>query len=67
MKIYIGYFIQTIGTLLIAIIAYLVHHRIAKEKKIDKKVLEQMKKEQIIGIIGIILIIVGFILFLFDI
>jgi len=54
-----------VGIILIAVIALLVHRRVKKEQKIDKKVLKEMKLEQCIGIVAIILIIMGYVLQLY--
>lgn len=59
---YIGFSIHTLGELLIAYTAVKVHFRFWKEHKIDEAVFSVMKKEQLIGIVGIILILVGFII-----
>jgi hypothetical protein len=54
--------IDFIGTALIAITVLLVHHKVSKEKKIDKIVLKQLKLEQLIGFAGLILIILGYLM-----
>lgn len=54
-----------LGKILIAVTVLLVHRRIKKEHRIDKKVLREMKFEQSIGFIAIILIVLGFILHLY--
>lgn len=50
------------GKLLIAITVLLVHKRVRTEKRIDKRVLKEMKAEQAMGIVGIVLLTGGFIL-----
>lgn len=57
----IGITLELIGTLLIAITVYRVHHHVLKEHKIDQYVLRQMKREQVMTIMGIGLIVAGFI------
>jgi len=57
----LGYTLQTIGHLLIAYTAISVHFRFRKEHRIDDKVFKVMKREQIVGVIGVLLIIVGYI------
>jgi len=57
---FIGYTIETTGKILVAYTAIAVHHRVWKEHQIDEKVFKTMKKEQLFGIIGIILIVVGY-------
>jgi hypothetical protein len=58
----IGYTIQTVGEVLIGLTVMLVHHRMLNEHKIDKKVLNVLRIEQVIGGLGVALIITGFIL-----
>lgn len=50
----------TIGEIVIAYTVISVHHRVMKEHKIDDLVFKTMRKEQIIALIGIILIITGY-------
>lgn len=54
------------GKILIAVIALLVHRRVKKEQKINRKVLKEMKLEQGIGIAAIIFIITGYVLHLYS-
>ena len=56
----IGNILETVGTLFIAYAALRVHHIVLAEHNIDKKVLKIMKFEQVIGILGVIFIIVGY-------
>ena len=56
---------DTVGKILIAVMALLVHTRIKKEKGIDKIVLKEMKLEQSIGALAILLIIAGYVLHLY--
>ena len=58
----LGHIIQTLGEVLIGFTAVAVHYRFWKEHKIDEAIFKEMKKEQTLGIIGIILIIIGFLL-----
>lgn len=53
---------DVLGKIMIAYTAIMVHHRFWKEHKIDEKVFAEMKKEQKIGFVGIIFIVVGYIL-----
>jgi hypothetical protein len=57
--IVLGKILDTFGKLFIAYAALKVHHRVLRDHKIDKKVFTVMQREQIIGIIGFIFIIVG--------
>lgn len=59
---FLGFTLDVIGKVMVAYTAIMVHHRFRKEHKIDEAVFATMKNEQILGIIGIILIILGFIL-----
>lgn len=49
-----------IGEILIAVAVIVVHHRMIKERKIDRVVLSEMKHEQLIAIFGIVLIVSSF-------
>lgn len=53
--------IRAIGELTVAYTAIRVHHRVLKEHRIDQEVERVMKREQIVGIAGIFLIVIGFI------
>lgn len=53
-----------VGKLLIAITALLVHRKLIMEKRIDRIVLKNMKLEFSSGVLGIILLTVGYILHL---
>ncbi|MEX2436929.1 MAG: hypothetical protein WD471_02090 [Candidatus Paceibacterota bacterium] len=57
----LAYTLQTIGHVLIAYTAIRVHFRFRQEHKVDEDVFNVMKKEQIIGIAGIIFVVVGYI------
>lgn len=59
---FIGFTLDVIGKILVAYTAIAVHHRFWKEHKVDEFVFKAMKREQVIGIAGIILIVVGFLL-----
>jgi uncharacterized membrane protein YidH (DUF202 family) len=58
----IGFTLEILGKILIAYTALRVHFRFRKEHKIDSKVFNTMRREQIVGIIGITLIILGYII-----
>jgi len=51
-----------LGTLLIGLAVLKVHARIRVEHKIDRRVRKIIRKERTITIIGLILILIGFIL-----
>ena len=45
------------GTLMVAFAALRVHHRVLYEHRIDNKVFAEMKLEQWVGLVGVIIII----------
>jgi len=53
------------GKLLLGIMALMVHNRIIKEKRIDKKILREMKREKRVAYIAIILILLAYIIEIF--
>ena len=53
-----------IGKILIGVSVLFVHNRVSIEKKIDKYVLKEMKREKLIAILGIIFISIGYVLHL---
>ena len=59
---FIGDLIEISGKLLVAWTAIMVHHRFRHEHRIDEAVFRAMNRESRLGMIGIILIIVGFII-----
>jgi len=59
---FIGFSIDVVGKIMVAFTAVMVHYRFRKEHKIDEKVFRAMRREQLLGVIGILLIILGFIL-----
>lgn len=59
---FIGFVLDVIGKVMVAYAAIKVHRRFWKEHKVDGLVFRAMKREQIIGILGIALIIIGFVL-----
>jgi len=60
--IFIGFTLDVIGKIMVAFTAIMVHHRMLNEHKIDKIVFRSMKQEQMIGLLGIIFIVVGYIM-----
>lgn len=58
----LGFTLDVIGKVMIAFTALMVHHRFRKEHKVDESVFRIMRREQVIGMIGIILIVIGFVL-----
>lgn len=52
--------IEVFGAIILAFMVLRVHHRILHEHKIDNEVFKVMKLEQKLGILGILLIVIGF-------
>ncbi len=59
---FIGAVLDVLGKIAIAFAALRVHHRVLHEHSIDKWVFNTMKREQLIGVAGVLLILAGFIL-----
>ena len=59
---FIGLTLDFLGKILVAFTAIMVHHRFRKEHKVDERIFKAMRREQLLGIIGIGAIILGFIL-----
>ena len=62
MELLIGETLDVVGKIMIAFTVLMVHHRFRKEHKIDEKVFKAMRREQVIGLLGIALIIIGYFL-----
>lgn len=62
---HLGLTLDAAGKVLIGVTVLRVHWRFLKEHKIDKKVFQEMKLEQKLGVLGIVLIIIGYFLELF--
>lgn len=58
----LGFILDVIGKVMVAYTAIAVHRHFFKEHKIDETVFNAMKREQVIGVVGIILIVIGFFL-----
>lgn len=54
--------LEVVGSVLIGWAALRVHDRVLHEHKIDKKVVTTMRVEQKLGILGIVMVIAGFLL-----
>lgn len=52
--------LETIGTILIAFAALRVHHRFLNEHRVDDKVFRAMRRERVVGIIGVIFVLSGY-------
>ncbi|MCH7551950.1 hypothetical protein IIB49_00955 [Patescibacteria group bacterium] len=59
---FIGFTLDVLGKVMVAFTAIMVHYRFRKEHRIDERVFRSMRREQLLGIIGILLIILGFLL-----
>ena len=62
----IGFILDAVGKVLVAYTAIRVHYRVRKEHSIDEKVFTAMRREHVLGIIGISLIVIGVLLQLGD-
>jgi hypothetical protein len=58
----VGLTLDMVGTVLIAYTALRVHHRVRKEHRIDEQVFSEMRLEMILGVLGVCLIISGYLL-----
>jgi hypothetical protein len=63
--LFIGRTFDVVGKVLVAYTALMVHHRFRKEHKVDNSVFAEMKKEHFLGLFGIALIVLGYILEVF--
>jgi len=59
---FLGFTIDLIGKVMVGFTAIMVHHRVWKEHRIDEAVFKEMRREQFIGLIGVALIIAGYVL-----
>lgn len=59
---FVGFTLDVIGKVMVAYTAIMVHYRFWKEHKIDEAVFMTMKRERIIGVLGVFLIILGYFL-----
>ena len=59
--IILGITLDTIGTIIIAYMALRVHARVSKETRIDAYVTKEMHLERILGIVGVVLIVAGYV------
>ena len=57
-----GFSLHTLGEVMVAVMVLRVHHRVSREHKVDDYVLVAMKREHVLGFLGVGFIIVGFIL-----
>jgi len=59
---FIGATLDLIGKIMIAFTAIRVHYRFRKEHRVDERIFKAMRREQLLGILGIALIIIGYLL-----
>jgi len=59
---FIGLTLDVIGKIMISYTAVMIHYRFWQEHQVDEKVFTEMKRERYIGIAGITLIILGYLL-----
>ena len=59
---FIGKLLDVLGKVMLGLSVLNVHRRVLKEHKIDKAVFHEMKQESIVTVIGIVLIVIGFLL-----
>lgn len=57
---FIGQTVQVIGEVMIGLTAIMVHRRVWKEHRINPVVYREMQREQVIGILGIVLLVGGY-------
>lgn len=57
---FFGFTMQVTGEVMIGLTAIMVHRSVGKEHKINPVVYKEMQREQFIGILGIILLVVGY-------
>lgn len=50
------------GKVLLGVMALMVHHKVTKEKRIDRKVLGEMKLEQALGILAVVFFVLSYVL-----
>ena len=58
----IGFTLDVIGKLMVAYTAIRVHYRFWKEHRVDESVFKAMRNERNIGIIGMALIVIGYLM-----
>ena len=58
----IGISLKTLGEVVVGLAVILVHVRIMKEHKLDRRVYKSIRNEKFWGLVGVVLIISGFLL-----
>ncbi|MCR4283703.1 MAG: hypothetical protein NUV64_00080 [Parcubacteria group bacterium] len=59
---FLAHTLDVLGKLMVGFTAIAVHHRFLKEHKVDGRVLRTMKKEQLVGVLGMIFMIIGYLI-----
>ncbi len=59
---FVGFSIQVLGEICLGLSVYFVHQQVAKEKKIDRHIIAEFHREKILALMGIILIVAGYLL-----
>ncbi len=54
--------LDIVGKVLLGIMVLRVHWRVIQEHNIDKRVIKSMKREMVLGILGIVFMIAGYII-----
>ena len=57
---FLGETLDAVGKIMIAFTVLMVHYRFRKEHKVDERVFKAMRREHVIGLLGIAFIIIGY-------
>ena len=60
--LFLGRTCTLIGEVLIAVMVLWVHHKVEKDKKIDKGVIRTLRQEWFIALLGVMFLSIGYIL-----
>ena len=60
--LFLGRTCTLIGEVLIAVMVLWVHHKVEKDKKIDKGVIRTLRQEWFIALLGVMFLFIGYIL-----
>ncbi len=56
----IGLTLSALGKVMLGMTVLVVHWRVLKDHRIDEDVLREMRREQVVGIIAVLLVITGY-------
>jgi uncharacterized membrane protein YbjE (DUF340 family) len=59
-RVFVGETITIIGEIIVAVMVITVHHKVKNKHKIDKSVSSIMALEQVVGLLGVVMIIFGY-------